>query len=426
MAQVYAALVRGPFATTKLVAVKRIRDVLACDPTYVEMFVAEARLATRLTHPNIIQAYEVGEDCGQPFVSMELVDGISYGAARKARVLPLAAHVRILIDVLAALEHAHGLTDLGGAPLGVVHRDVSPSNLLIAWNGAVKLIDFGIATAMPGGRLVGKLSYMSPEQARCEEIDRRSDIFSVGVLLWEAITGRRLVDPGAPRIEAYDLIASGRVLDVARVPPDLPASLAAICRRALAARREDRFSTAAEMAAALEAYLAATDPFMTPRRIGGILASAFASTRTETARRRADAVGRILRGEEETRALVAVSEDGPRSTAPHSIPIATRTSNGSSGWAIGMVAFTIAAAAAFAATSKPPSRAAAGAPFAAPSVASAPAPVRSSEPTREVPSKAATAPSSAPSTARAPPARMPPPAPKRAPLGLDGDNPYAP
>ncbi len=334
MARVYAALVRGPFASARLVALKEMRTELTSDATFVRMFVEEARLATRLRHANVIQTYEVGEDGGRPFLAMELVDGLSYGAVRKGGALPLAAHVRILVEVLAGLDYAHNLTDLDGRSLGVVHRDVSPSNVLLGWDGTVKVIDFGIASADPmacaegGGRLFGKLSYMAPEQARCEAIDPRADIFSVGVLLWEAVAERRLWEGWLPRFEVYDNLANGRIPDLLRARPDASPVLAAICARALMPRAEDRFDSAAAMAAALETWLMAHEPQMTARRVGEILASKFADNRRETQRRRADAVTRILHGIERAPmwsgpapAPELSMDAGPRSTAPHAVDV---------------------------------------------------------------------------------------------------------
>ena len=204
MAEVYLALSGELPGFRTLVVVKRILPHLASNAQFIRMFLDEARLAALLDHPNIVRIIEVGHDGEEYFLAMELVQGkpLSGGAAQGGARAPAAqpgADVRTSsAQAASGLAYAHTLTDGDGRPLGVVHRDVSPQNVLISFEGAVKMIDFGVARAFgrvahtsPGG-LKGKIDYMSPEQASAEEVDHRADVFALGVVLWEALTGRRL------------------------------------------------------------------------------------------------------------------------------------------------------------------------------------------------------------------------------------------
>jgi serine/threonine protein kinase len=233
------------------VVVKRILPSHAADPTARRLFLDEARLAVRLRHPAIVGAIEVGDDDGAPFLVLELVDGRDLGQVigRYARAgRPPAAFAAVVAAALCrGLEHAHALTSDDGRPLGLVHRDVSPSNVLIGFDGAVKLGDFGVArvdeperTRTAPGTRKGKPHFLAPEQlADGATVDARADLFAVGVLLHEALTGRRL-DRDVP-------LASD---------PAVPAELERICRRALAPLPSDRYPDAGAMADELEAVTA--------------------------------------------------------------------------------------------------------------------------------------------------------------------------
>jgi eukaryotic-like serine/threonine-protein kinase len=207
MAQVYEANRIGPHGFTKRVALKRILPAIARDPAFVRMFIEEAKLAARLEHPNIVQVFDFGEDMGELFLAMELVDGSSVThvlrtLAAQGQAVPLEVALHIASQAARALCYAHNACDKEGKPLGIVHRDVSPANLLIARNGYVKLADFGIARAVnrkhqtASGNLRGKLGYMSPEQVLNRGLDNRSDVFSLSIVLAEMLMGETLFSRG--------------------------------------------------------------------------------------------------------------------------------------------------------------------------------------------------------------------------------------
>jgi serine/threonine-protein kinase len=265
MAELWKARVAGEHGFEKLVVLKRILPHLAVDPGFVRMFVDEARLTARLDHPGIVQVFELGTDGDTPYIAMQLIDGLDVLAlmrecARTGARLPAALAAVIARDVLDALDYAHGVTDDAGAPLGLVHRDVSPGNILVSRRGDVKLTDFGIARAAERGQhteagvLKGKYGYMSPEQVSGGALDGRSDVFSLAVVLVEALIGRRLfVAPSD-----LDLLLMVRAADLRRLDEhagDVPAGLRAIALRALRRRPQDRWPTAGAMRDALAAWL---------------------------------------------------------------------------------------------------------------------------------------------------------------------------
>jgi serine/threonine-protein kinase len=262
MAEVYLARRAGPHGFQKVVAVKRILPQLAKDVDFVAMFVDEARVCARLSHPNIVQVFDFGEDEGELYMAMEYVDGTTAArliraAAGQGLELPLEACLHVALSVLRGLEYAHTARDEAGKPLSLVHRDVSPGNVLIDRSGAVKLTDFGIARAAElerrtdAGQLKGKLGYMSPEQVVGRELDARSDLFTLAILLTEMLILRPLFSGGTEldvliRIRDADLGALDRAKD--RVPHDLRAVL----HRALAKDPMLRYASAAAFADAIE------------------------------------------------------------------------------------------------------------------------------------------------------------------------------
>jgi eukaryotic-like serine/threonine-protein kinase len=268
MAEVYLA-VHGELAGFRTpVVLKKVLPHLASNQQFIDMFLDEARIASLLDHPNVVRIYEVGRSGNEYFLAMELVQGKSLSALlRRAqdpeRPTPSPIEPRlaalIIAQAAAGLHHAHNLTDPLGNPLGLVHRDVSPQNLLISFEGSVKVIDFGIARALgrisetQTGGMKGKFGYMSPEQARGEEIDLRTDIFALGVVLWEAVTGHRLFnrenDLATMRALVYEPIP--KPSSVVAISPELES----IIMRALARNPKLRFQTARDMATALERYV---------------------------------------------------------------------------------------------------------------------------------------------------------------------------
>ncbi len=288
MADVFLAVVQGPAGFNKLVVLKKARADLARDPEFVAMFLDEARLAARLSHPNVVQTHEVGQEGDQYFIAMEYLDGQPLHRVR-SRGLPVNMHIRVLIDALAGLHHAHELADFDGTPLGVVHRDATPQNIFVTYDGQVKVVDFGIAKALDSstetkaGVIKGKVPYMAPEQVHGDRVDRRADIFAMGVMLWEAVTGKRMWKKMSD-IAILAKIASGEVPTLRETAPDADPELAAICDKALAFDESKRYATAAEMHEDLERYLTATGQGVTAREVGKVVAEKFTTERAAVKR----------------------------------------------------------------------------------------------------------------------------------------------
>ena len=290
MAEVFLAVVRGPAGFNKLVVIKQIRPQLAEDPEFLGMFLDEARLAARLSHPNVVQTNEVGQEGERYFIAMEYLEGQPLNRVlhrlQKSGGLPLGMHLQILCDALAGLQHAHELADYDGTPLDVVHRDVTPHNVFVTYDGQVKVVDFGIAKALNSssetrsGVLKGKVAYMAPEQARGERVDRRADVFSVGVMLWEAATGKRLWK-GVPDITILQRLLSGAIPSPREVRPDVPEALDQIVTRALSHHREDRYATAAELQLAIEHYLESIGERVHERDVGRMVVANFEADRAK-------------------------------------------------------------------------------------------------------------------------------------------------
>ena len=264
MADVILARVAGVEGFERHVVVKRIRTEQGGDPRFVQMFLEEARLAASLHHHNIVQVHELSEDGGEYFFAMEYVHGedlrkvLGHLADHDQR-MPLDHCVTIALNTAAALHHAHELRGPDRKPLGIVHCDVSPANILVGLDGDVKLVDFGIATGL--GRtshtgtnlLAGKAAYMSPEQCLSETLDRRSDVFCLGIVLYELVTVRRLFK-GANDFLTMAAIINGQIPAPRTIRPDLPIGLEAIILKALAFEAADRYQTADELRSALERY----------------------------------------------------------------------------------------------------------------------------------------------------------------------------
>ena len=262
MADVFLGVAGGTAGFRKLTVVKRMHPELLEEGDFMEMFLDEARLAARLNHQNIVQTQEVDTAAdGVPYIAMEFLEGQSLDkvireALRKQKPLPLSMVVPLIAGVLDALSYAHTLTDYDGSPLGVVHRDVSPSNLFVTYDGTSKLLDFGIAkaatqvTETQTGQIKGKFSYMAPEQARGEQVDGRADLWSMGVVLWECVAGRRLFKE-ANHIDTIRRVLSGDVPPLETVDESVPEAIIQIVEKALQVNRAYRWESAAEMRDAL-------------------------------------------------------------------------------------------------------------------------------------------------------------------------------
>lgn len=265
MAEVYLARRAGPHGFQKVVAVKRILPQLAQDVDFVAMFVDEARVCARLAHPNIVQVFDFGEHDGELYMAMEYVDGTTAArlvraAASRGEEVPLEAALYIALGVLRGLDYAHNARDDEGKPLDLVHRDVSPGNVLIDRSGAVKLTDFGIARAAEierrtdAGQLKGKLGYMSPEQVVGRELDARSDLFTVGIVLAELVMLRPLFS-GPSEIDVLMRIRDADLGVLDRAGSRVPDDVRAVLIRALARDRAVRYPTAKAFAEGIEEIL---------------------------------------------------------------------------------------------------------------------------------------------------------------------------
>jgi eukaryotic-like serine/threonine-protein kinase len=294
MADVHLAVLEGPAGFSKLLVVKELRRGPRDDDDDVsmEMFLDEARLSARLDHPNIVQTLDVGSDGERCFLAMEYLDGQPlHRVLRRAREssspIPLQMHLRIIADVLDALEYAHTFRGFDGAPLAIVHRDVSPHNVILTYDGQVKLIDFGIAKTdlasaqTTAGIVKGKVKYMPPEQATSGAVDSRTDVFAVGIMLWEALVGHGPWH-GATDVVIFRNLLSGEVPRLSDANPDLDANLIAIVNRAVSADRNGRYATASAMRADLEASMEARGtPLATLRDLPMLLSSLFDDDRRE-------------------------------------------------------------------------------------------------------------------------------------------------
>ena len=264
MASVWAARLRGPAGFSKIVAIKAMLPELAEEPDFRTMFLDEARVASRLRHPNICETFDIGDEDGELFLAMEWIEGaaLSRVMSRGKEPLDLALAARIIIDACAGLHAAHDATDEDGTPLGIVHRDVSPQNILLSIDGSVKVADFGIAQARgkqhatATGQAKGKLAYMSPEQLRAKtEVDRRADVFALGAVLYEMTTGKKPFD-GPTDIERMRAVLERAPTAPSELRAGYPLELERIVLRALNKDRDARFSSAEGLRIALERFLA--------------------------------------------------------------------------------------------------------------------------------------------------------------------------
>ncbi len=264
MAEIYLARASGIEGFEKYVVLKRILPQHAANDDFIRMFLDEARLAATLHHQNIAQTYDIGTDGGSYFFTMEYVHGedmrnILKTCARTRKGLPLDHSITMVLGTAAGLHNAHEKLAPNGTPLNIVHRDVSPSNVLVTYDGAVKVVDFGIAKAATHraesrvGSLKGKIAYMSPEQCRGEKLDRRSDVFAIGILLYELTTGTRLFK-GENEFAILSQIVNNDVPPPSTRRQGYPEGLESIVMRALKRNRDERYGTAQELQLELEGF----------------------------------------------------------------------------------------------------------------------------------------------------------------------------
>ena len=284
MARVFLAIQRGAFDAHKLVVIKQLLPEFAHDEAFLAMFVDEARLALRFNHPNVVHTYEVIAESPDYCLIMEYLEGQTLAQLQR-RVgrerLDVDDQIWILTQVLAGLGYAHSLADFDGTPLGVVHRDVTPTNIFITSAGEVKLLDFGIAKANGAvsltrqGLVKGKVGYAAPEQCLAQPSDARSDIFSVGMMLWEAIAKRKRT-LGESQLATLRARVEGAEPAIEEVVPDVAPELAEACRRALSHDPAGRYQTAPEFQTVLETYLASRPPRKASENLGALMRDAFA------------------------------------------------------------------------------------------------------------------------------------------------------
>ncbi len=262
MAEVQLALQRGPAGFEKLVVVKLVHANLAKQKTFVDMLLDEARVAALVKHPNVVDIYDLGEADGRYFIAMEYLEGEPLlgllRAGRDGKRLDPLSTARLIADTAGGLDAAHELRSLAGEKMELVHHDVSLGNIVVLYNGQVKLVDFGVAKATqnagPQVKIHGKFGYMAPEKLRGHGGDRRSDIWSLGVVLWEALTLRRLFR-GATENETMRMVLTLDIPKPSSINHDSPPDLDAICMRALERDRDRRYATAKELARDLEEVL---------------------------------------------------------------------------------------------------------------------------------------------------------------------------
>jgi tRNA A-37 threonylcarbamoyl transferase component Bud32 len=323
MGSVFVAQMRGPASFSRLVAIKCLHTRWLDDPKYVARFTTEVKLSTMIRHPNVVQTLDVVEDGGELFLVMDYVDGVTLAAllgdlGRFERLLPIEYALGIMSAVLRGLHAAHEAVDENGARCHIVHRDVSPQNIMVSRGGHAVVLDFGAAKAAEhsqhtaAGVLVGKLAYMAPEQVRGERSSPRTDVFAAGVVLWEALVGQRLFyDPGLGRSELLHALVLKPVARPSQRRPDVPRALDEVVKKALERNPERRFQTALEFAMALDAAGAA----LTGAPLGKLVVEVCAE-------RLADKEAVLRAG------LAAASEASASTPLPHALVLPARTFTG--------------------------------------------------------------------------------------------------
>jgi len=275
MAELLLAKAGGSHGFAKQVVLKRIHPHLADDPGFVEMFLDEARLAAQLDHPNVVSVFDLGEEDGETFFAMEYLRGADVRRLLEHAdgSLPLEHAIAIGIGIAAGLHHAHTRVGLDGVPLAVIHRDVSPTNVIVTYEGAVKVVDFGIAKATSNqrhtrqSRIKGKIAYMSPEQCAGSSVDARSDVFSLGSVLYEMTTGARPFSADG-EFAVMNAIVNGTVTPPSKHLRGYPRALQTIVMRAMARDPADRYASADELRQDLEAFASAQGWTLSPGPLG--------------------------------------------------------------------------------------------------------------------------------------------------------------
>ncbi|MBK7581484.1 MAG: serine/threonine protein kinase [Myxococcales bacterium] len=279
MAAVWAARLKGTRGFSKTVAVKTMLPTISDDPHFEQMFLDEAQLASRIRHPNVVEILDLGEQDDLLYLVMEWVDGEPLSAIRRVAVkregIPRPIAVKVVQDAAAGLHAAHELKDPQGVTVGLVHRDISPQNVLITFDGVVKIVDFGVAKAAGrtvehtnSGQIKGKPPYMSPEQALGKDIDRRTDVFALGIILYQLTTGKHPFRGENDMITLQNIVSDRPIIPPRAYDKDYPKPLEAVVMRALDRDPEKRFQTAAEFEAALDRVFPPTIPRVRTEDVG--------------------------------------------------------------------------------------------------------------------------------------------------------------
>src|SRR6187455_3485618 len=270
MAMVWAARMRGTRGFQKIVAVKTILPKLSEDAQFEQMFLDEASLASQIRHPNAVEILDLGEQGGILYLVMEWIEGVPLNqlmkAAKRQGGVPAKVAVRIAMQTCAGLHAAHELKDGNGNLVGLVHRDVSPQNILVTFDGVTKVVDFGVAKATAAGdgatqagQIKGKVGYMAPEQVRGEAIDRRADVFAMGIVLYALTTGKHPFRRESETATMFNIASDAAVTPPSRVVPDYPKELEAVVLKALAKKTSERYASASELLRAIDQALPAAD-----------------------------------------------------------------------------------------------------------------------------------------------------------------------
>jgi serine/threonine-protein kinase len=291
MAEVLLAAAEGPGGFSKKVVIKRIRPEHANDPTFVQMFLDEAKLASLLNHPNVVQVFDFGSEDGTYYLAMEYIEGISLRNLLrvykdKAETLPVGLACQIIHGVCEGLHYAHELCDSTGVSLNLVHRDVTPENILISTSGIPKIVDFGIAkassriTQTQAGVLKGKYAYMPVEQIDGQGIDRRVDVYALGVSFFEAVTGQKPFR-GESELELLKKILTGEAPNPATLNPAIPSGVAEVIAKAMARDRDVRYPTARALQVALDEVIPAAEHRSSRLDISGAVREALVLRRSQ-------------------------------------------------------------------------------------------------------------------------------------------------
>lgn len=279
MAEIWLAEQTGPGGFAKELVIKRILPHLADDEQFIDMFLDEARLVAQLSHPNIAQIYELGQEDGEYYIAMEYIRGLDLaelleGCRAQQGYVPVETAARIITGALQGLEFAHQATDRDGMALGIIHRDVSPQNIFVSNEGVPKVIDFGVAKAASQksktqtGAIKGKYAYMAPEQVQAGQLDRRVDVFAAGVVLFELLTGEK---PFGEELEAVSNILNTPHPDPRELRANIAPELVEVIDRALAKDKSERYQTADLMVRDLEAFLQSRPNYVGPRELAAFV-----------------------------------------------------------------------------------------------------------------------------------------------------------